>query len=162
MLVVRFVDFSMIGFHVTSGGLRLHPESPASESVRAQQVEEILAAARSEAAIVIAGDLNAGPGVSQVNYDQIIAAGYLDCLAACGKQDQATWDPLNPLNATGPHRTSPPQRCDHIFVQRSALEKGIVTLAGAETVFREPIVSVPGQRVTLSDHYGVTATLARR
>jgi endonuclease/exonuclease/phosphatase family metal-dependent hydrolase len=162
MLVIRFTDFSIIGFHVTSGGLRRHPESFSSEYVRAQQIGELLTVAQSENAIVLAGDLNAGPGVSQVNYDQVTTAGYLDCLAACGKPDDATWDPLNPLNLFGPHRTSPAQRCDHIFIRGSVVDEKIVTLSGASVVFRETVVGVDGRRVTLSDHYGVMATLRVR
>jgi endonuclease/exonuclease/phosphatase family metal-dependent hydrolase len=100
---------------------------------------------------VIAGDLNAGPGVSDANYRLFAARGYDDAYV-CHNEEAPTWDPANPLNQGGPHQKSPPQRCDHIFVRELKVVESAI-------VFGRPLVSTPRGMITLSDHYGVSATV---
>ncbi|HVG24234.1 MAG TPA: endonuclease/exonuclease/phosphatase family protein [Thermoanaerobaculia bacterium] len=153
--VTELQSLTIVNFHTTAGGLRRHPEDPLVERIRGRQIDEMLRVLDSAAACVLAGDLNAGPGVSETNYRQLERAGFVDAWALHHPgSDGATWDPANPLNAGGPHQTSPPQRCDHIFL------RGPVTALSSEIVLTEPIVDTGGRRVTLSDHYGLTAMLA--
>jgi Endonuclease/Exonuclease/phosphatase family len=138
-----------VNFHATAGGLFRDPQNPLVEKTRARQIEQLLGEAAE--ARVIAGDLNAGPGVSAANYGLFAERGFDDAYLR-HNQEAPTWDPANPLNAGGPHQKSPPQRCDHIFV------RGLEVIESA-IVFDGAVVSTPHGMVTLSDHYGVQATL---
>lgn len=147
--VIQTAAGLFVNFHATAGGLFRDPESPVVEKTRARQIEQMLE--RLPHARVIAGDLNAGPGVSDANYRLFLARGLADAYLA-HNAEAATWDPANPLNEGGPHQKSPPQRCDHIFV------RGLEVIESA-IVFDEPIVQTGRGSVTLSDHYGVSALL---
>lgn len=152
--VVQLPPLMVVNFHTTAGGLRRRPESVVVERIRARQIEQMLAAVANAEACVLAGDLNAGPGVSDANYRQLERAGFRDAYAlGHPRSTAATWDPANPLNARGPHHASPPQRCDHIFV------RGAIEVVESAIVLNESVVKVGERRVTLSDHYGVSATL---
>jgi endonuclease/exonuclease/phosphatase (EEP) superfamily protein YafD len=146
---IRTSAGAFVNFHATAGGLWRHPESEAAERERARQIEQMLGEAAD--ARVFAGDLNAGPGVSDANYRLFAAQGLADAYLL-HNAEAPTWDPANPLNESGPHQTSPPQRCDHIFVRG-------VEVIGSAIVFDRPTVATPRGTVTLSDHYGVSATM---
>lgn len=151
----------MFNVHLTAGGVFHDPESERANSTRTGQVAELLRAARTASRVrILAGDFNAGPTVSRKNYDEIVNAGYVDCYQIFGddRKDAITWDITNPLNTNGPHRKSPSQRIDHVFVTNDV---GIGASAGATTILlQEPLVEVPdGRCVTVSDHYAVRATL---
>ena len=107
--------------------------------------------------LILLGDFNAGPNVSQVNYDQIINDGFLDTFSlGCENTDlckKVTWDPNNSLNAGGAFTDSPPQRIDHIFISsRSSTNIGIES---SSIVFEELSVCVGDENITISDHYGL-------
>lgn len=151
--------FDLFNVYTSSGGLG-HPESAHATAVRAAQVEQVCAAALgAERPVVVAGDLNAGPEASASVYRKFAAAGYcdtFDLVSADRKPEVAmTWEPNNSLNSRGPHRSSPPQRIDHIFVVAAAA----VQVTDWRLALNQPIVPVAGGQVTLSDHYGVLADL---
>jgi endonuclease/exonuclease/phosphatase family metal-dependent hydrolase len=153
---------TLFNLHATAGGVLASPEAPPVDAIRARQIRRImeLADRTGENLPIIAGDLNAGPGVSDANYRIFERAGYIALHAHLyGDAGEYTWDPHNALNETGPHRTSPPQRIDHIFVRRTDLDSGRIRVLGSELAFTEAVVEVPGRRVTLSDHYGLLAQL---
>jgi len=149
--------------HTTAGGVLTHPESEKCNAIRQQQVDQLLHMARQDGCpSIIMGDLNAGPGVSEENYQSIVQNGFVDPAAESGdganQEESITWDPQNPLNAEGPHRHCPPQKVDHIFVSEPLLQK--LAAARTETVLTEPCVRKDGARFPLSDHYGQLLTLS--
>ncbi len=155
----------LINIHTTAGGLTRHPEAPRTESLRRRQLEQTIRVAgeNSDRISLIAGDLNAGPEASAVNYEQLARAGYIDCFAQRPGQDRGemtiTWDPENALNDKGPFVSSPPQRVDHVFVRKA--DVGVQVLVRRACMeMTEPVVSVPGGRtVTPSDHYALVVEL---
>ncbi|ORM39772.1 uncharacterized protein BXIN_0034 [Babesia sp. Xinjiang] len=93
-----------------------------------------------------------------------------------------TWDPRNPLNMHGPHAGCSGLRCDYIFLPPQNIA-GILqgfTPSSGEILFRDPIVVIDKMGsaynclcstftsmkkvmlVTLSDHYGLKITMARK
>jgi endonuclease/exonuclease/phosphatase family metal-dependent hydrolase len=162
VLIVDRGDIVVLNFHTTAGGVRYHPESAAADAIRAREIEQLLELAESQSAplVVIAGDLNAGPGISEENYIRFAEHGWVDVYALLHPDSRAvTWDPRNPLNSRGPHKTSKPQRVDHVFVRLRDLEAERVTPTSAEIIFTEATVRTQSGLVTLSDHYAVRVRL---
>jgi endonuclease/exonuclease/phosphatase family metal-dependent hydrolase len=71
-----------------------------------------------------------------------------------------TWDPANPLVASGGDAHLPPQRIDHVFLNRELAEQA--ACASARVVFAERRVQTPRGALPLSDHYAVRAELVAR
>jgi endonuclease/exonuclease/phosphatase family metal-dependent hydrolase len=164
MLVSRIratatTEVLLLNIHTTAGGSIFHPENARTNRVRAKQIAQVLdrASREEKALVVVCGDLNAGPGVSENNYRQFCEGGFIDVHDELHKStEEATWDPKNTLNQNGPHRTSPPQRVDHVFVRRPDLDSGRVKLLASTIQSKEEIIAASGVgRVTLSDHYSV-------
>lgn len=153
--------WSLVNTHTTAGGLCLHPESKTSNAIRARQVEQVVQACNAEAGItIIAGDFNAGPGVSEDNFRQLLDAGFVSAYDSMHRRNShPTWDPQNPLNQDGPHKGSPPQRIDHVFIRSKDLEARRVVLLGSDICCREKIVTTPRGPVTASDHFGLRVEL---
>ena len=156
----------VLNLHTTAGGSICHPESTRTDRVRAKQIAQILDRAAQErtASVIICGDVNAGPGVSEGNYNQFSEGGFMDVHEALHKPTpEPTWDPKNVLNQKGPHRTSPAQRVDHAFIRRQDLDAGRIRPLESVIQFKEETVIVPGaKRVTLSDHYSLRAVFEIR
>jgi endonuclease/exonuclease/phosphatase family metal-dependent hydrolase len=167
MLVSRIstsatTEVLLLNIHTTAGGSVFHPESARTDRVRARQIAQVLDRADREeteerALVIVCGDLNAGPGVSEGNYRQFEERGFVDVHDGLHKYDQeATWDPKNWLNRAGPHHTSPPQRVDHVFVRYRDLKLGRVQPLESRIQSKEEIVTTSDTgKVTLSDHYSV-------
>jgi endonuclease/exonuclease/phosphatase family metal-dependent hydrolase len=152
----------LLNLHTTAGSLLLHPEAPKANRIRSRQIGQILSLAAAEGAVtMIAGDLNAGPGVSEENFRQVLEAGYESAYDLLHAPDQVyTWDPANRLNRNGPHRSSPPQRIDHVFIRKSDLVRGRIRLLSSVICCQEESVSTPlGEKVTVSDHFGLQVDL---
>lgn len=149
----------VLSVHTTAGGSIFHPESARTDRVRAKQIVQILhrAAQERQALVIICGDVNAGPGVSEGNYNQFSENGFIDVHENLHKSTaEPTWDPRNVLNQRGPHQTSPAQRVDHAFIRRQDLDAGRVKLLESAIQFKEESVLVPAaKKVTLSDHYSL-------
>lgn len=147
-------DVAIANVHPTAGGL--HPEAPKAERVRSNQLKQAtdeLERPGTEYSIrVLGGDFNAGPEASKGNFRELLEKGYRDSFRNQESQ-RFSWDPNNPLNANGPHAHCPPQRCDHILVRDA------IVRAESKIVLTDPIVPVPSGTCTLSDHYGVLATI---
>jgi len=71
---------SLANIHVTAGGFIWHTESEVSNGIRSKQISQTIEILkkRKNNTLILLGDFNAGPNVSQVNYDQIINDGFLD------------------------------------------------------------------------------------
>lgn len=152
----------LLNLHTTAGSFLLHPEAPKANRIRARQIRQILSLAAAEGAVtMIAGDLNAGPGVSEENFRQVLEGGYESAYDLLHGPDQVyTWDPANRLNRNGPHRSSPPQRIDHVFIRKSDLVRGRIRLLSSVICCKKESVSTsPGERVTVSDHFGLQVDL---
>ena len=155
----QFGEISCFDTHTTAGGALKHPEARKTDDIRDLQIRQMLELSKNSNGItVLMGDLNAGPGVSEQNYRSILQAGYDDTYLVGNSNTEdcvkCTWDPRNPLNSDGPHKTSPPQRIDHIFIPEKILEKFVIT--DAKVVFEDFSVKVENIKlITLSDHYGV-------
>lgn len=152
-------ELRIFNVHATAGGLFSHPESRAADDVRLRQIAEILRLADEapDAASMLMGDFNTGPGTSESNYQAILDSGWIDCYARLNpSRSDPTWDPANALNRRGPHQSSPAQRIDHVFLRRSDVERARVRPLEARIAFREPVVRLrDSSLVTLSDHYGL-------
>lgn len=147
-------DVAIANVHPTAGGL--HPEAPKAEGVRSKQLrqatDELERIGMEYSIRVLGGDFNAGPEASKGNFQELLKKGYRDSFRNQEPQ-RFSWDPSNPLNANGPHAHCPPQRCDHILVCDP------IVRAESKIVLMDPIVPVPSGSCTLSDHYGVLATI---
>jgi endonuclease/exonuclease/phosphatase family metal-dependent hydrolase len=151
-------ELLIMNIHATAGGSFFHPESLRTHRVRAKQITQILdrAAEEQNAYVIICGDLNAGPGVSEGNYNQFSECGFVDVHQAVHKSTpEPTWDPKNTLNHKGPHQTSPAQRVDHVFVRREDLNSRKVRVRESTIQSKEECVVVGSGKVTLSDHYSL-------
>jgi len=153
---------ALLNVHTTAGGARLHPEAPRADYIRSKQVAQFLTLASSlHEPTIIVGDLNAGPGVSEGNFRQVLIAGYesvYDVLR--GDQEDVTWDPQNALNRKGPHSACPPQRIDHVLIRKSDFESGRLRPLDAAVCYREEVVPTSnGAKVTISDHFGLWADI---
>lgn len=164
----------------TTAGVFTHPEHPKINQVRKAQIHQsidYLEQSAGNAKVVLAGDLNCGPGVAFTgepdiaplvlkdalipaservsihNYRQITRRGLADTHHTLGLVERPTWSPTsNPLNRGGDHATwgCPAQRIDHVFVKADQLRP---TAGGV--FLEEPLIPVPGSTsVPLSDHYG--------
>ena len=155
-------ELHCVNLHTTAGGLFSHPESGKIDFIRALQVEQVLEHQRNlNSLVLIAGDLNAGPSVSDSNFRQILNAGFVslhDFLH--GEILEPTWDPSNPLNIDGPHKHCPPQRIDHVFARKKDIEGARVAPISSEICLKDAIVPAAAkQKVSLSDHYGLLTEL---
>ena len=157
-----FPRLTIANLHTTSGGTS-GTESDSAEALRDQQLSQAQAVVAARAPLgLLCGDFNAGPQASSANYEGLLQRGWADAWRAApgGAADAGiTWDPANLLNAGGPFGSSPPQRIDHVLLNRQAQEALRVT--DARIVLTEPTVSVAGGRVTRSDHYGLLVELSR-
>jgi endonuclease/exonuclease/phosphatase family metal-dependent hydrolase len=139
--------------HTSAGGLFRHPESATAEAIRADQVGQILdAAAGSPIPVILAGDFNLGPEASADLYRRVLDAGFIDAFAAAGGMG-ATWTPDNLLVARGGEAHLPKQRIDHVFLDRSAAD--VLRPISPEITFEKPVIPCEGERLPLSDHYGI-------
>lgn len=152
------VELTTLNLHTTAGGMFSHPEDKRIDEIRARQIAQILKRVSNvNSPLIVAGDLNAGPGVSEVNFRQLLDEGFVsihDLLDSDTKE--VTWDPLNSLNSGGPHKACPPQRIDHVFIRREDYVNRSIEAVSSSICLQDPVVAVPGgSTVSLSDHYGV-------
>lgn len=153
------IEVLLINIHATAGGCLFHSESADADRVRAKQIAQLLNRARREtkAVVIIAGDLNAGPKVSESNYRLFAMDGFVSVHDWINKSSaEVTWDPANSLNRSGRHRNSPPQRVDHVFVRQQDLAARRIQPLESTIECKEEVVVTPGgQRVSLSDHFSI-------
>jgi endonuclease/exonuclease/phosphatase family metal-dependent hydrolase len=156
--IAKDVTLNIVNLHTTAGGMFRLPEHSAIDQIRSQQIKQLLNRALSlSSPLVVAGDLNAGPDVSERNFEQMMAAGFLSIHDLIhGQTSEATWDPKNPLNSHGPHKICPPQRIDHFFVKSTELGEKRIRAVSSTICLKEPVVHIPGKKaVTVSDHFGI-------
>jgi endonuclease/exonuclease/phosphatase family metal-dependent hydrolase len=160
---------TIVNMHTTAGG-HVDPEHPDVDGDREdelRQAAEVCETAAAEDRLgLIIGDLNCGPEASASNYSYILKRGFRDTYAEAaeaGKLDDGpafTWDPTNYLNASGPHKTGPGQRCDHVLLPSKGMEGWRVDKA--RVVLGEKLADIGGGKLsTLSDHHGVLVVLKR-
>lgn len=147
----------IINVHASAGGMNGHPEDPVMEQLRSRQIAQLLASVDTSRPAVIAGDLNAGPHTSIDNYRQLAADGWTDAFSAAGEAG-ITWDPDNPLVRLGDEPYLPPQRIDHVFCNTRATAR--LQTEEAEIILHERNLSIGGQRIPVSDHYGLLLAFA--
>ncbi|MDO8707068.1 endonuclease/exonuclease/phosphatase family protein [Pseudomonas sp.] len=156
-------SIALFNVHTTAGGLFSHPENVRVDDIRRRQIEQLLNLTEScrDTMTIIVGDLNAGPGVSENNYHLLGSHGFIDIHQMIhGNCNDPTWEPTNLLNRDGPHKTSPAQRIDHVFVRSCDLDLKAIRPVSSAIVFKDARVPISGNRkVTLSDHYGLRVAL---
>lgn len=153
---------TVINLHTTAGGFWHHPESPTADRLRANQIQQVIDYGRDVAGtLLVAGDFNAGPGVSEGNFRQFLDAGYVSLYDQQHPESkEVTWDPQNPLNRQSPHKKCPPQRIDHVLVRKTDWETGIIrALTSAICCAEEAVPVQPEGKVTISDHYGLSVEM---
>jgi endonuclease/exonuclease/phosphatase (EEP) superfamily protein YafD len=149
---------TIVNLHTTAGGVFRHPEDHRTEAIRSRQINQVLDRASTlSSPLIIAGDLNAGPGVSECNFRHLMNSGYVSAHDLFhSESSDATWDPQNPLNSSGPHKACPPQRIDHIFIRNEDLRENRIKPLSSSICLREPVVPVGGGVVvSVSDHFGL-------
>ena len=155
-------NLNVINLHTTAGGFWLHPESSKANRIRASQIQQVLDYARTvTGTLLITGDLNAGPGVSEENFRQFTDTDYdsIHDLLHPGSTE-FTWDPENQLNRTSPHKTCPPQRIDHVLIRKTDIQSGRLQPLTSVICCREEVVAVPsGKKVTVSDHFALNVEM---
>jgi endonuclease/exonuclease/phosphatase family metal-dependent hydrolase len=156
--ISKNIALNIVNLHTTAGGMFRLPEHQATDCIRSRQIRQILDRARTLGSpLVVAGDLNAGPGVSEDNFRQMVEAGFVslhDLLH--GQTSEVTWDPENPLNSSGPHKACPPQRIDHFFVKSMELAQNHFKPVSSTICLKEPAVQIQGKMpFTVSDHFGI-------
>lgn len=160
--ISKDIALNIVNLHTTAGGAFRHPEDESTELIRSRQVSQVLHRVhRLESAVLIAGDLNAGPGVSESNFRQLTNGGFLSVHDWIhGESAEPTWDPENPLNVNGPHRKCPSQRIDHFFVRSTDLSGTLLKPVSSTICMKEASVKIPGHvDVSVSDHYGICLEL---
>jgi endonuclease/exonuclease/phosphatase family metal-dependent hydrolase len=161
MSLPGFGSFRLLNLHLSPDAPYSAPDAARSRPYRAREIADLIAeAATSDRPAILAGDFNAGPEICPQDYDRILRAGYSDAFARLhGTASVPTFDKANPLVQRGPYGNWPSLRADHVFLPG---QQPFDALA-AEIVLREPIVGLAnGETCTLSDHYGLLATLAAR
>jgi endonuclease/exonuclease/phosphatase family metal-dependent hydrolase len=150
------VEIQLINIHMTAGGLRQHPESHVMERIRSRQIQQVIKQTPFTSPVILAGDLNAGPGSSRKNYDEIINSGFTDTFSFAGGKG-ISWNPDNPLIQWHGEHHLPPQRVDHIFINKPAAQM-IEPLAAEIVLDNADILLTNGSKIPVSDHYGVLVT----
>lgn len=149
-------ELQLINFHMTAGGLRYHPEHPAMELIRSSQIQQVIKQTSASVPAILAGDLNAGPGASRKNYDEAINSGFTDTFTIAGGEG-ISWDPGNLLIQWHGEYHLPPQRVDHIFINKPA--EHVIKPASAAIVLDDASIELMnGAKIPVSDHYGVQVT----
>ena len=151
-------QLTILNLHTTAGGTFSHPESAKIENFRSRQIQQVIERANGiNSPLIIAGDLNAGPGVSEINFREVLDAGFVSVHDLISPESKdITWDPLNKLNSNGPHQVCPPQRIDHVFLRASDHRDRTVRALSSVICLEEPIVQIAGANpVSISDHYGI-------
>jgi endonuclease/exonuclease/phosphatase family metal-dependent hydrolase len=152
------IALTIMNIHTTAGGVLRHPEDKRIDEIRSRQIAQGLKrVARLPSPLIIAGDLNAGPGVSEVNFRQILDAGFVSVHDLFHDEiSDVTWDPRNPLNSSGPHKACPRQRIDHIFIRTEDFRQNRMRPLSSVICLQTPVVQIEGGNfVTVSDHYGI-------
>ncbi len=154
--------FQLVCMHTTAGGNYPEEADEIRESELIEAIEECKAYSSkpgNEGRAIITGDLNMGPQASRANYDFMLESGFVDAVANVTKKELTTWDPVNLLNAFGVHNHCPPQQCDHLFLQKDSS----FHLTEAELFMTDAFISIGGgEKVTLSDHYGINMVLTKK
>ena len=154
----------LINLHLTVGAVLRRSNGPDIHARRFAEVDEILAIARrlDRAPALLVGDFNCSPAVNSDVYGRIVASGFADAFTTAGRQrsaDAVTWDQNNPINAAGCYRHAPSQRIDHVFVPLALASSVVPVMTRID--FNNVTIDVGrGRRVPLSDHYGLSVSLA--
>ncbi len=152
------VSINIVNIHLTSGGVFHQMNDKKIEQKRSKQIEEVLRVAHGTKTegVIILGDFNLGPTVSVENYEKFLRHDFKDVYDVYRRAHQlpgeVTWDITNPLIVK--YFGVGSNRLDHIMIKKEQWN-----VLDADVVFKEPIVSVGNKKVTLSDHYGLEATL---
>ncbi len=158
---------AIINSHATSIGFNFKQDDSRIERIRRRQIEDVIHFAaelrrdHSCDVVLVTGDYNCGPQISPENYQVFEHFEYIDLYSK--KHEELTWDPETNvlIQASTVYKNTPGQRVDLIMSDRS-IEKHY---HGFETqiLYRETIVDIGnGQKVPLSDHYGVLTELSRK
>ena len=154
-------DIAIANTHTTVGGGVFNTESDRVNRFRNHQVIQALMSARAFGTdnYMVLGDFNAGPGVSEVNYQTLLDSLMIDSYTAIERLDSTeiyTWHPENPLNADGFFTTSPPQRIDNVFISPQMAQQFTVT--HINTILTEGVLTKDSIGYPVSDHYGYQVT----
>lgn len=172
----------LVNMHTTAGGA-VDPEHPGTDADRQDELKQAADAAveNPDASCgIILGDLNCGPEASPENFDYILRERhfrdtYAEAVEA-GKlrhpttnttadHPTVTWDPKNYLNAIGPHKDCPGQRCDHVLLPAGDDKKNMADwqVERVEIILTEASVSLANRKQsTLSDHYGLLVQITKQ
>lgn len=148
---------AVINTHLVSGGPFFAPNGRPIRKMRAGQIHDLVHFTKQQLVDlhIIAGDLNAGPAHSVENYELILQHGFVDTKAlapAHAVTGEVTFDTRNILHLKEDGVTS--GRLDHIFLSQISTPR--IHVKEHRVVFFEEIVHTrDGQKVPLSDHYGL-------
>jgi len=156
---------SIINLHATSGGTLHYSHDDVINEMRAKQVQKSIDLAQSYKSDyqIILGDINAGPNISSVNYQQYLDSGYVDAhlnySKKIGQEPEMTWAGDNYHNEIRGYTGETQQRIDLIFLSKSLADT--VSITQAKSLYTENSVKISDTlSVPLSDHYGVIARMS--
>jgi len=153
-----------INVHLTAALPLRDLDAAVSAETRDREINQLAAAAKADhGADILIGDFNTGDEIYPAHYRTILTAGYEDAFVAAngaGQHGKAfTWDASNPVNRRGRFRNSPSQRIDHVFINVAA-QRSFTPIAARIVLEDRCVTTARGERVCLSDHYGVLVTMA--
>ena len=157
------INLDIVNLHATSGGTLNSQDSDNINASRQKQLEQALtlALASNTEYQIILGDVNAGPEISNINYNYLLENDFSDAYAEYSLQKgivaKPTWDGANPLNSMRGYTAEDTQRIDHIYLSKRL--GAITQLEIVERVFDENVITIDGKGFPLSDHYGVEMVL---
>lgn len=152
-----FGKIHFINTHLTAGGAFNEQDSKKIIKIRNAQITQIHETLlKNNSPTVILGDFNTDPQIATSNYQNLINNGFVNSYSKSGL-DNYTWDNKIYLNKIGTHSNSISQRVDHIFLQNTLLKK--VNILSSEIIFNEPVFELNGNKIHLSDHFGIQTEL---
>lgn len=157
------ITVNIVNMHATSGGTLNAQDSDKLNLMRQNQLQQALKFALNANTDyqMIVGDINAGPGISEVNYKYLLENDFTDAYANYSKKSgieaKPTWLGSNALNAMRGYTEEDAQRIDHIYLSKQLSNS--TDIQEVQRIFDANAISVDGKHYPLSDHYGVELEL---
>lgn len=159
-------SFYVVNTHPTAGAAFRDPFGVAASALRSQQIQELtdmLKTFPDPARVVLTGDMNCSPSVSEKEYQDLLSVGYEDAFLTAPdhpeEADSVTFDVHgNPLLSSCSEDAMPSARIDHILIPKNGAFKAVK----AHVVLQEASVETStDDRVPVSDHYGMLIDLTQ-
>ncbi len=152
-------EYHIVNTHLVASGTEQRDTSKNAQKIRNQQINQIKSYIEKNYTpddhVILGGDFNMGPNVSQENYQNIITD-FTDCMEQINEQERFTWNPENPLIRKRVAH-DPAKQIDGFYLKHNHYDKIINTLEINRTFLNEISFEHDNQTIStmISDHYGV-------